>query len=163
LTDVIGVAEALLEEILQTLNPDEGILILLDEVDPLGSEKGRLLGQLRAIITSPELTQIAWILTGRRPLQTSIEGPESPLINVLAPILLKNLDVIEARRLVEEPARREKIYIEPDAVATILRQTGCQPFMLNVICSTLVNQLKDRRAIYVSQNLVEEIIAHLLD
>src|SRR5205085_4437798 len=137
---------------------------LLDEVDLLGSEnETRLFGQLRTLINSPELTHIAWILTSRRALQAPGEGLESPLHNIFAPILLKNLNVIEARRLVLEPARNENIYFEPEAVESILQQTGCQPFMLQVICSTLVDQLKIRQTSYVSKSLTNRTITQLLE
>jgi hypothetical protein len=162
--DLAVKVEAHLEHIQQELGPDEYILVLLDEVDLLGSEKdNRIFGQLRTVITSPDLTQITWILTSNRTLQAPDEGTESPLHNVLQAVLLRNLDIAEARRLILEPAVGVGIYFEPEAVYRLLHQTGCQPFMLQVICSALVDRLNNGETPYISQSLVDNTIEQLLE
>lgn len=162
--DIVGAVEEELMSILDALRPDQRILILLDEVDLLGFEnETRLFGQLRTIITSPDLAHITWVLTSSRALQAPNEGIESPLHNIFKPVVLRNLDMSEARRLIMEPARREKIYFEPEAVDSILYQTGCQPFMLQVICSTLVDRLMQEQTAYISRNLADTTMMQLLE
>ncbi len=163
LGDIVGAVEAQLVQMLEEFYPSEHILILLDEVDLIGTEKdARFFGQLRSIINSPELTQIAWILTSTRALQAPGEGLESPLHNIFAPIILKNLDAAEARRLILEPARKENIYFSPKATESILVQTGCQPFLLQVVCSTIVDQLNFQESSYVSKTFTDAVIEKLL-
>jgi len=162
--DIVGAVEEELMGILDELQPDQRILILLDEVDLLGIEnETRLFGQLRTIITSSDLAHITWVLTSNRALQAPNEGIESPLHNIFKPVVLRNLDMSEARRLIMEPARSEKIYFEPEAVDSILYQTGCQPFMLQVICSTLVDRLMQEQTAYISRSLADATMMQLLE
>lgn len=161
--DIIGAVEAQLERVLDELQEDEHILILLDEVDLIGAEKDdRFFGQLRSIINSSELTPIAWILTSTRALQAPGEGLESPLHNIFAPIILKKLDAAEASRLILEPARKENIYFSPEATERILQQTGGQPFLLQAVCSNVVDQLNFEQTSYVSRTLADSVIEKLL-
>jgi hypothetical protein len=161
--DIIGAVEAQLERVLDELQEDEHILILLDEVDLIGTEKDdRFFGQLRSIINSSELTPIAWILTSTRALQAPGEGLESPLHNIFAPIILKKLDAAEASRLILEPARKENIYFSPEATERILQQTGGQPFLLQAVCSNVVDQLNLEQTSYVSRTLADSVIEKLL-
>ncbi len=139
------------------------ILVLLDEVDLIAPERDeRFFGQLRSIILSPELRCITWLLTSMRVLQAAREEVESPLHNIFASITLRNLDPAEARRLISEPARKENIYFESEAVDTILQQTGRQPFFMQVMCHMVVDQLNKGQSSYVSKPLVNAVIAQSL-
>ena len=162
--DIVGVIEAFFEKILEELPSDKRIIILLDEVDLINIENdNRFFGQLRSIINSPELTKITWILTSMRVLQEPGEGLESPLHNIFAPIVLRNLDVTEARRLILKPAHKENIYFEPEATESILHETGRQPFFLQVVCSTIVDQLRTKQTSYVSKTFAGEVMRQLLE
>jgi hypothetical protein len=161
--NIVAAARAQLEQVLNKLPFDHRILVLLDEVDLVAPERDeRFFGQLRSIILSPELRGITWFLTGVRVLQADPEEVESPLHNIFASITLKDLDPTEARLLVLEPARKENIYFEPQAVETILQQTGRQPFFLQVVCHMIVDQLNKGETAYVSKPLADTVIEQLL-
>lgn len=160
--NIVAAAKTQIEQVLKRLPPSEQILVLLDEVDLIAPERDeRFFGQLRSIILSPELRRITWLLTSIRVLQADAEGVESPLHNIFAAIMLRNLDPVEARRLILEPARKENIYFEPEAVDTILQQTGRQPFFLQVVCHMIVNQLNKEETAYVSKPLADTVIEKL--
>ena len=160
--NIVAAAKTQIELILKALPPNDQILVLLDEVDLIAPERDeRFFGQLRSIILSPELRCVAWLLTSMRVLQADPEGVESPLHNIFASVTLRNLDPVEARRLILEPARKENIYFEPEAVDIILQQTGRQPFFLQVVCHMIVDQLKKEETVYVSKPLADAVIEKL--
>ncbi len=161
--NIVAAVKKQLEQVLKKLPPKERILVLLDEVDLIAPERDeRFFGQLRSIILSPELRRITWLLTSMRVLQAAREEVESPLHNIFASITLKNLDQVEARRLILEPARKEHIYFETEAVDTILQQTGRQPFFMQVVCHMVVDQLNKEQTPYGSKPLVNAVIEQLL-
>src|SRR6266568_5294737 len=161
--NIVDAVKRQLEQVFKKLPPNERILVLLDEVDLIAPGRDeRFFGQLRSIILSPELRGITWLLTSGRVLHAAREEVESPLFNIFASITLKNLDPAEARRLISEPARKENIYFESEAVDTILQQTGRQPFFMQVMCHMVVDQLNKGQSSYVSKPLVNAVIAQSL-
>lgn len=161
--NIVHTVRTQLEQVLKKLPPNHRILVLLDEVDLIAPERDeRFFGQLRSIILSPELRHITWLLTSGRVLQASQEEVESPLHNIFASITLTNLDPVEARRLILEPAYKEHIRFEPEAVDIILQQTGRQPFFLQVVCHMIVDQLNKGQTAHVSKPLADTVIEQLL-
>jgi len=139
---------------------DFTLLLMFDEFELFGRAltEGRLsramLDQLRHLIQHH--AQLAFLFAG---LQTLDEiGPEwsSYFINVRA-LTLGPLAPAEAEELIRRPDPSVEFPVEymPEAVARILAQTVCHPYLVQLVCSCIVEEVNRLKTLVVDEALVQ--------
>ncbi len=144
-------------------DPHLHLVFLVDEFDVLDLvEDKALYAHLRHIISSVQ--QITWIIASALGLYREVSDYESPLFNVFKIVDLGPLDRDSARRLILDPWQVEpsrpgaSLQIVDDAVDAILRETGCYPYFIQLVCSEVVGYVNRKRTNYVLRKTVYEVI-----
>jgi hypothetical protein len=154
---------------------DKRVLLIIDEMEKLlavidahPSPTDNTLGMeamaaLRSVIQSS--AQISFIMAGVTDvLRKHTAQVENRLFRLALEVELTPLPEPEARKLVREPAERQKAYsLVTQALDFIIRETSSQPYLLQYVCRELWTQMIQRGESVATLTLVEEVIAkHIL-
>lgn len=143
------------------------LLITLDEFEKLGlaisSEQLslKLLDEIRHTIQHQE--KISLLFAGVQTLEQL--GPEwtSYFINVL-PLRISYLNPSEAEDLIRNPDHEIEFNLNytDDAVSKIIQETHCHPYLLQLVCFSIVELANTQKTTNVNYNLVESAISTAL-
>lgn len=144
-----------------------GLVLMFDEFQII--EERRAAGDLdrdvywvlRADIQ--EARHIDFILAGTMRLEDIVRQQEAALFNIGPVRILRSLDETNARRLITEPVREQKISYDEDAVQLILALTSSYPYYVQLLCSVLFNYLNDRQKKRAMRADVERIVPTVLE
>jgi len=148
-----------------------GLVLLLDEFDLLDliADKS-FYAHLRHIIS--HVQTVTWIITSALGLYKEVRDYESPLFNVFKIIAVGRLDREAARQLIlapwqpislESPQQKPGLHFMDDAMHVILNETGCHPYFIQLLCSTIVEHVNLTRTNYVLSRTVYEVIEKLIE
>jgi len=142
------------------------VLLCLDEFEKLqeqidgGRLDTRVLDMLRGIMQHRK--RVTVLLTGVHGLAELPPVWAATLVSTTA-IALGPLERADAALLVEQPVPDFPNVYAPAAVAAILDATACQPFLLQIYCSVLVDELNRRRWHAEDAPIGIEDVAHAAD
>jgi len=131
-------------------------LFLFDEVDTLFKEHPcqELFEFVRAITNSKSGR---FIIAGYRGLSDVVRNQMSPLYNLLKKITVGSLADPDCRDLVVMPMSRIRVSIDNDAtVNKIIRHGTRIPYLLQLLCNTLLSRLEFGKARVITSALVDE-------
>jgi GTP diphosphokinase / guanosine-3',5'-bis(diphosphate) 3'-diphosphatase len=78
------------------------------------------------------------------------------------PVRLDHLDRASAERLIQQPL--ENIYkLEPELINRIVSLTDCHPYLIHVICHTLISQMSHIEYNYVTSNDLDVTLIEVLE
>jgi AAA+ ATPase superfamily predicted ATPase len=144
------------------------LLLTLDEFEKLGEavEAGRLdiriFDELRYLIQHQ--TQLALLFAGVQTLDELGASWSSYFINI-KPLTISYLNPAEAEELIRQPdpGADFRLSYEEAVVAGIIEQTGCQPYLLQLVCSAIVEEANAQARLHVSQPVLEAALVRALD
>lgn len=153
-----------LEDWLDTLAPildERRLLLCFDEFEKLGEamRRGRLttalFDELRHLIQHRK--ELGFIFCGAQTLEEL--GPQytSYFINTY-PVEVGNLDEVAARKLLYEPDPLFTLRYDPTIVETVLHETGCQPYLLQLVGAEMIKAANLHKARTVDSSLLEEAL-----
>ncbi len=147
---------------------DFNVLLTFDEFEKLGEavESGRLdrqiFDELRYLIQHQ--TRLALLFAGVQTLDELGPAWSSYFINV-KPLAIGYLHPAEAEELIRQPDRGASFNLTyaDDVVAEILSQTACHPYLLQLLCSAIVDESNSQTTLYVDRSLLEAALPRALD
>jgi hypothetical protein len=110
-----------------------------------------------------EARQIDFILAGTMRLEDIVRQHDAALFNIGPVRILRSLDDNNARLLIRDPVREQKISYDEDAVELILALTSSYPYYVQLLCSVLFNYLNDRQKKRAMRADVERIVPTVLE
>ncbi len=143
------------------------VIILLDEWDDIYREAYRTLGRnLRAMIEHRQLAHVNWIISSTWVLAHETTQFGSPFYNQTFNLEVGALNWDAARRLVIEPSDRIGVDWQGEAIVAVLEQTGQRPYLLQLACSKVLDQLsansKARRNALVTSDILHQALGDIL-
>lgn len=119
------------------------LVLLIDEVDELNDYDPRINQRLRSLFMRAFADSLVSVVSGVA-IKKHWEREGSPWYNFFQEIEIKPLDRDEARSLIEAPVRG--IFTFEDGVAdAIMQRTGCKPYLMQRLCSGLVDRMHEER------------------
>ncbi len=153
-----------LEDIEATLRGRK-LVLLIDEFEVLESlvaEKRlepEIFGYLRSLMQhSPSLDVL---LSGTHKIEQLTRSYWSVFFNIARHYKLSKLSAPSARALIEQPVAGYLEY-EPYAVDKIRQLTGDQPYLIHLICRSLVEHCNDQRKSYATINDVNVVLREVM-
>lgn len=140
---------------------DRRILLNLDEFEKIGGAIAqgritlRLFDELRSLIQHSN--QLAFLFSGVQTLDELGPNWSSYFISIV-PIEMSYLEPHEAEQLLTNPDPEFELGYAPGIVEEILTLTHCQPYLLQLIGWTLVNQANLRQVRVVDRSLLQTAI-----
>ncbi|MEO1117087.1 MAG: hypothetical protein AAFX75_04340 [Pseudomonadota bacterium] len=163
---------AVLREAVKKLGDDGKLVITLDEVAATAAWDNEIAFPVwRNMIESPDFSKVRWILTSSRPLVEATAF--SPLGNAVREFLMRPLSESEADALIsnfdtrivvrdgqEDRSQSEKtpIVVTYEAREYLKWVTGAFPYLLQVVCTHLYEQVTAYHIPIVSQPLLRHVI-----
>ena len=114
------------------------IVLLMDEVDAINDYSEKTNQKLRGIFMKTFSDHLSSIMAGIH-LKKHWESSGSPWYNFFEEIPMTHISHEAARDLITVPVAGIFSYDEP-AIDMIIHETGCQPFLIQKICVSLINQ-----------------------
>jgi len=156
------------EQAIPALRGDFSLLLCFDEFEKLGSAIAagrldeRLLDELRHTIQHRQA--ISLLFAGVQTLEDLGPRWSSYFISV-RPLEIPYLSEAEARDLIIAPDRQVHFPLEyaPAAVSQIITVTRCQPYLVQLVCSAVVQLANRDRTLLATPALVTEAISKSLD
>ncbi len=119
------------------------LVLQIDEVDELNQYDPRVNQRLRSLFMRTFADSLVAVVSGVA-IKKQWEREGSPWYNFFQEIEVKPLDPDEARSLVASPLRG--VFTLDDGVADeIIRRTGCKPYLIQRLCSGLVDRMHQER------------------
>ena len=119
------------------------LVLLIDEVDELNDYDPRINQRLRSLFMRAFADSLVAVVSGVA-IKKQWEREGSPWYNFFQEIEVKPFDQEEARALIEAPLRG--VFAFEDGVADeIIRRTGCKPYLIQRLCSSLVDRMHEER------------------
>jgi hypothetical protein len=141
--------------------PGARLLILIDEWDEIYREEFRELGNnLRHIVQSEQ--RLSWIFTSTWTLSSEIGRFGSPWFNILDRIELTAMDWQSATHLVTKPSTGAGVEWGGEAVVAVLELTGRRPYLMQLLCSRIIDYLIQQRKNVVDTDTVETVIDQII-
>lgn len=136
------------------------ILILIDEVDDLiqtDEQKDSQLFEVFHNLNNDYGEYCRFVFAGYRDLARHCMDSKSRFRNFAEPILLGNLDLLNAHLLIREPLCDELgfTFESNELVDKILEMTGCHPNYIQVFCKNLSEYLDQRRARRITESDID--------
>ncbi len=129
------------------------LVLLIDEVDELNEYDPRVNQRLRSLFMRTFADSLVAVVSGVA-IKKQWEREGSPWYNFFQEIEVKPLDREEARSLIEAPLRG--MFALEDGVADeIIRRTGGKPYLIQRLCSGLVDRMHEGRRRKITVNDVE--------
>lgn len=140
------------------------LLLALDEFEALhGAIHDKCLGEEAVLGTLQRIIkhhpQIKLVLAGAHTLG-ELQGWSSYLRDI-QPVHLSYLTTSEAHLLIERPVNDFSLHYEPAATARILHLTHGHPYLIQLVCSELM-ELKNEQASSLRHHVTREDIEHVL-
>ena len=133
------------------------LLVLIDEWDEISHEKFRDLGRnLRHIVQEEQ--RISWVFSSTWALTAEIGRFGSPWFNILDRIEIKAMDWEAATRLITVLSDTVSVEWIGEAVVAVLEQTGRRPYLIQLLCSRIIDYLIRRNRRVVEPEMVEIVI-----
>ncbi len=107
--------------------------------------------------------RIDFILAGTMRLEDIVRQHNAALFGIGPTRILRSLDEQNARRLIREPARDQKITYDEDAVSLIVALTSSYPYYIQLLCSVLFNYLNDFQKRRAMRADVERVLPTVLE
>lgn len=147
---------------------DFNLLLTFDEFEKLGEavEGGRLneqvFDELRYLIQHQ--TRLALLFAGVQTLDELGPAWSSYFINV-KPLSIGYLYPDEAEELIRRPDLQAdfKLAYADNVVSEMMRQTHCHPYLLQLVCSAVVEESNARATLHVDLSLFETALLRALD
>ncbi len=144
-----------------------GLVLMFDEFQII--EERRAAGDLdkdvywvlRADMQSAR--HVDFILAGTMRLEDIVRQHNAALFGIGPTRVLRSLDEPNARRLIREPVRDQKIFYDEDAIDLIISLTSSYPYYIQLLCSVLFNYLNDRQKRRAMRADVERILPTVLE
>ncbi len=137
-----------LDELTKLISPYSYIFLMLDEFEEIeykikqGIFQKNLLEEFRSIMQHRE--KLFLIFSGSHALNEMCKDFWSPFFHIAEPIKIGYLSDEAATRLITTPWENFPISYELAAVKEIMRITGNQPMLIQVICRTLIDQMNEQ-------------------
>jgi hypothetical protein len=159
---------AWLEDIALPALQEFNLLLTFDEFENLGKavEAGRLDSQifdeLRYLIQHQ--TRLALLFAGVQTLDELGPAWSSYFINV-KPLTIGYLNPAEAEELIRtpDPGADFRLTYADAVVAEIMAQTRCQPYLLQLLCSAIVEESNARATLHADTVILEAALVRALD
>jgi len=154
-------------EFLQSKNDKHvHIVFLMDEVDAINDFSEKTNQKLRGIFMKTFSDHLSSIMAGIH-LKKHWESSGSPWYNFFEEIPMTYIQQKAARDLITIPVKGVFTYDE-DAIKMIIQESGCQPFLIQKICVSLINQQLEakrfeRKRFNISVPDVEKILETMRD
>jgi hypothetical protein len=144
--------------------PVARVVLMVDEWDELRSPQlAELAKNLRYIMEDPELNQwVRWIVSSTWTLSEAHGQFSSPFYNQAFPIEIKELEWDSASQLVVLPSQQMNVTWQGSAVVTALEQTGCRPYLTQLVCSSMMDYLDREQHDLVDSNMVSLVTNRLI-
>jgi AAA+ ATPase superfamily predicted ATPase len=123
-------------------------------VDPMSALVPEVLAALRKAMLHAK--RISFIIAGLPEIKSSFQEYESRWFGLMTPIIIKPLDREEAKRLIQPPEVPYTVSLE--AMDEIIYMTGCQPYLIQLVCKNLFTYMMDTGRQTVAQQDVERVI-----
>jgi hypothetical protein len=157
-----------LEDVALPALQDFNLLLTFDEFEKLGEavEAGRLdeqvFDELRYLIQHQ--IRLALLFAGVQTLDELGPAWSSYFINV-KPLAIGYLRPNEAEELIRQPDMGAdfKLTYADDVVSQIMTQTHCHPYLLQLVCSTVVEESNARATLHVDPPLLDAALLRALD
>lgn len=126
------------------------LVLLIDEVDELNDYDPRINQRLRSLFMRAFADNLVTVVSGVG-IKKQWEREGSPWYNFFQEIEVKPLDEQEARSLIEAPVRGVFAF-EEGVTAEIVRRTASKPYLIQRLCTGLVDRMHEeqRRRITVA-------------
>jgi hypothetical protein len=165
----------LLEDILATIKPRR-LLLVLDEFSTLQEHfrqpsDASLTAEMFSFLSNvtQSTNQLTFIFTGTYVLLEMMREHAFDLAKICAPYMVGFLDEPSARRLVEEPVRRDKenpdrgwLEYDPRVVERIVSVTNCHPYLIQYLCKQLVDRMNRLKYNVVNLNDISSVIYEII-
>lgn len=129
------------------------LVLLIDEVDELNDYDPRINQRLRSLFMRAFADNLVAIVSGVS-IQKHWEREGSPWYNFFQEIEMKPLDEAEARSLIEAPVRGVFAF-DAGVADEIIRRTSGKPYLIQRLCSGLVDRLHTEKRRRVTRADVE--------
>jgi predicted AAA-ATPase len=141
--------------------PNERLLVLVDEWDEIYSEEYSELGRNLRFLMQEE-QRISWVFSSTWAL--SKEGGQygSPFFNTLFTIELTQMDWPSAVRLVNAPSQAVGVTWHGEAVVAALEQTGRRPYLIQLLCSKIIDYLIEKSIDVVDTDTVAIVVNQII-
>ena len=157
-----------LEDVCLPALKDFNLLLTFDEFEKLGQaiEKGKLgtdvLDELRTLIQHE--TKMAFLFAGVQTLEALGPNASSYFINV-SPMPISYLKPEEARELITDPDSQAEFTLtyEETVITRITEITRCHPYLVQLVCSALVEAANAAETSRADMPLLEKAIRHALE
>jgi hypothetical protein len=148
-----------LEHIAQKLEPDQRVVVLLDEFDVV-FENEEFFGLLRSIIQ--EMEWMTWIIASTSGVYRDIHAFRSPFFNNFKFITLSGLKEIDALRLIREPIANSELDFDDEATRVIYELTRGHPYFLQLLCHEIIEEVNAERVNEVSSDIVQKVVEQVI-
>ena len=126
------------------------LVLLIDEVDELNEYDPRVNQRLRSLFMRTFADDLVAVVSGVA-IKKQWEREGSPWYNFFQEIEVKPFDLAEARALVEAPMRGVFAF-ESGTTDEIIRRTLGKPYLIQRLCSSLVDRLHEQRRRTITAN-----------
>jgi AAA ATPase domain len=141
--------------------PRERLLVLIDEWDEIYRKEYSELGRNLRFLMQEE-QRISWVFSSTWVLSKEGSMHGSPFYNQLLLIKLKEMDWNSAVQLVTMPSSEVGVDWHGEAVVAILEQTGRRPYLMQLLCSTILDHLTEKNTNVVDMATVAAAINQLI-
>jgi hypothetical protein len=122
--------------------------------DPRSSLVPEVLGALRKAML--HANRISFIISGLPAIKSSFQEYESRWFGLMTPMIIKPLDVDEAKKLIQPPGI--PYTVSPEAMDEIIYMTGCQPYLIQLVCKNLFTYITETGRETVARHDVEKVV-----
>jgi type I restriction enzyme M protein len=145
---------------------DQKIIILIDEFEVLDAQvkKGRLEPELFEYLRSlmQHHRSVNFLLSGTHMIEELTRGYWSVFFNIALHYRLSHLNKESAMRLITDPVAGYLEY-EPYAIRKIRDLTADQPYLLHLVCRSLVDHCNEKCKTYVTINDVNLVLQEVME
>jgi len=160
-TNPYAVLQDWLDSLLIQLKPQHSILLCLDEFERLGTAiaQGRLslhvFDQLRHLIQ--HTNEMGFLFCGVQILEELGPNWSSYFISVY-PMEMVYLEQDEAVELLQNPDPEFKLHYEKDVIDEVMALTRCQPYLLQLVGSSMVKQANLNNTTLITSSLLDSAV-----
>lgn len=142
--------------------PEQRLILALDEFEEIEKKLNRgtlsedLMAYLRGMMQNRR--GIRLLFAGTHTLDEMISGLWTPYFRSAVPCRVSYLDEASARTLITNPIKEFPLEYDADAVDWLIEQTHCQPCLIQLTCSVLVDQQNARKSRHAAMEDVEQAL-----
>jgi hypothetical protein len=144
---------------------DVRLLVMIDEWDEQ-RHLGKLGNNLRNIMQlsgqEGREGRMNWIVSSTWVLQADAGKYGSPFYGQCMSVELKKLRWNSAAKMVRDLSNRAGVDWQGETRVTLLDQTGCRPYLTQLICQQVITELYDHPSTFVDSNVLSRVIGKFL-